>query len=764
MNRARNFRACSLALFSFTSASAVALAQDPIDVHPPATFTAEDFFVPLSTIDTESAGQLWAGGSNWKARFEHRAFTFFPWLGADAPRHLPWTWTTARVLADGRPLQTDAAAALTRLSPGIAELDHGPVLERYEVRPEGIEQTFVLRAPLPASEDLVVEGRIDTELHAAVVADQHGALMFHDDDGRAVVSYGAATVLDAGGRRLAIPSGFDGESISLRVPADWLARASYPVTIDPLTSPVLVYTWASGDGVIGISIGRNDEHDELMVGFTRQFVVGDRDLYVRVANDSFGNRQTIHTNLANNHDTIQVSLDYVRGAHRWVVAYDDDYSNQSRMQLYFHDGGVGAAIPGILRTTASSSSYDRWAPSFGGSTGSEPYGYVVYRRDHVSAGGNSSTSRVYGSRINASTRTVEAASLFRASAHANPDAERPSVSRRSQSNSGWLVVWNEYDPANSTEDWDVLAQRVTQDGNLRNWHVCGDGGNVNLHKISPVVAGSITDFRVAFLLRDGTGDKPTGDWGNEIHTERMFWPQNSASPTRYPATQLVTRTSNDLQLHGADSMAYDSDLDSHCALIWRDLQDGLYITNIGWEGRSVETAQLLPQSPAVQFLRGSVTFDADGLRFPLLASAWGSQNPISGRHLERRPASVIEYGSSCGGRLRSYNSGSTSNPYAGSGGFAIYLVAGRPDTSTWLFASTGSANLPLPAAASGSCALLLDAASSLIAVASGQSDSRGGEFFFLPLPSHVQANVYWQAVQISGASAWSTTALRTNIR
>ena len=30
----------------------------------------------------------------------------------------------------------------------------------------------------------------------------------------------------------------------------------------------------------------------------------------------------------------------------------------------------------------------------GGSTGAEPYGYVVYRRDLASAGGNSSTSRV----------------------------------------------------------------------------------------------------------------------------------------------------------------------------------------------------------------------------------------------------------------------------------------------------------------------------------------------------------------------------------
>lgn len=87
----------------------------------------------------------------------------------------------------------------------------------------------------PPPGDLVVTGRLTTDLCASPTHDRHGPIEFCDG-GEPTIVYGAAFAVDASGAREPITTAYDGQRISLRLPAAWLATARFPVTIDPLTS------------------------------------------------------------------------------------------------------------------------------------------------------------------------------------------------------------------------------------------------------------------------------------------------------------------------------------------------------------------------------------------------------------------------------------------------------------------------------------------------------------------------------------------------
>jgi PKD repeat protein len=124
----------------------------------------------------------------------------------------------------------------TRSSAAEAVYDYGLIEERYDVRPLGIEQSFLLReAPAGwAGGDLDL--RIGTP--GAVAAQGVGAsggVSFLCRNGRPGLHYGAVKVWDADGRELNfLPETSADGALRLRLPAAWLAAARFPLTVDPL--------------------------------------------------------------------------------------------------------------------------------------------------------------------------------------------------------------------------------------------------------------------------------------------------------------------------------------------------------------------------------------------------------------------------------------------------------------------------------------------------------------------------------------------------
>lgn len=114
-----------------------------------------------------------------------------------------------------------------------ARYRRGEVFERYVAKDAGVEQCFDLPGCPEGQGTLVVEAQVKTEL--AWCGASPAGLDF-GREGKTLVRYGRATVVDAAGRRLTVLPNYDKEtgSIRLAVAGDWLDTAVYPVTIDPL--------------------------------------------------------------------------------------------------------------------------------------------------------------------------------------------------------------------------------------------------------------------------------------------------------------------------------------------------------------------------------------------------------------------------------------------------------------------------------------------------------------------------------------------------
>ena len=78
------------------------------------------------------------------------------------------------------------------------------------------------------------------------------------------------------GRRLPIGTTIQDHRITLTVPAAFLETATYPVTLDPLTTPVTLETGAE---ILTVDVCRNDRQNNACVTFSRAASATDADCY-----------------------------------------------------------------------------------------------------------------------------------------------------------------------------------------------------------------------------------------------------------------------------------------------------------------------------------------------------------------------------------------------------------------------------------------------------------------------------------------------------
>ncbi len=158
---------------------------------------------------------------NHEAHFSSAAVDFAPKSGPD------WSWRLQSIRSGGTVLPLRDVPP-QRAASGVVRYARGPVVEQYVPRAASIEQQFVLEAPLPGDGDLVVEGVVSTQGRFART--QRG---WSWRDERGVVSLGDVTVFDARGVELAARMDVTRDRTRITVAAEALARAAYPVTIDP---------------------------------------------------------------------------------------------------------------------------------------------------------------------------------------------------------------------------------------------------------------------------------------------------------------------------------------------------------------------------------------------------------------------------------------------------------------------------------------------------------------------------------------------------
>ncbi|MEM7202136.1 MAG: integrin alpha [Planctomycetota bacterium] len=202
---------------------------------------------PTLWHDVDPSGRLWAGAlGRYKISFDAAGASFIPFFGSRAPQNYPVQFRLDAATVDGAPARLDAGATPTRHGDMVA-FDRGFAVERYAIRPDGVEQSFVIDA-LPDRGALVLRIGVESPLTAA---DAGGSMRFANEHG--AVSYGAAVAFDARGARTDVGRVWRDGAIELRVPAAFVAGAELPLVVDPLISATPTFVGGATYGPLEVS-------------------------------------------------------------------------------------------------------------------------------------------------------------------------------------------------------------------------------------------------------------------------------------------------------------------------------------------------------------------------------------------------------------------------------------------------------------------------------------------------------------------------------
>jgi hypothetical protein len=202
-------------------------AQTPVPPPlPPAVRISSG--VGLQSLD----GELVGTGGHYKARFERGVVSFTPAFGRAAPKTCP---VRVSLLGTGRGSENvPVPVPIPPVAPehdGLrVEYRHAGVIERYDVRPEGLEQSFEFAALPPGEGDLVVRLRLDTELDVEPCGD---GLRFRLP-GVGSFGLGEVTGVDARGARCKGAMRLGDGVLELSLPERFVATARLPLVLDPL--------------------------------------------------------------------------------------------------------------------------------------------------------------------------------------------------------------------------------------------------------------------------------------------------------------------------------------------------------------------------------------------------------------------------------------------------------------------------------------------------------------------------------------------------
>ncbi|MGK0481389.1 MAG: hypothetical protein ACJAQ3_001362, partial [Planctomycetota bacterium] len=182
--------------------------------------------LPVLYDDAAEPGRILSAGQGWKADFGPSGLDYTPVLGQSAAVDQVTSFELRAVTVGGEAFAFEPGD-VSRAGDSVT-LDRGSMREVYHLDTKTVEQTFVFDE-LPSAGDLVVE--VGVKSPWAVQADDASIRFVDPSFGE--ISYGKAFVVDANGQSVGIAREWVDGGIVLTVPAFFLAKATFPVTIDP---------------------------------------------------------------------------------------------------------------------------------------------------------------------------------------------------------------------------------------------------------------------------------------------------------------------------------------------------------------------------------------------------------------------------------------------------------------------------------------------------------------------------------------------------
>jgi hypothetical protein len=361
---------------SVTVIAVSAFAQGPAPSSTPTSSSSSlDAFaepVPIHTLPPDPLGGeygTWTAAASFKASF-HDGFAFYPWI-PDATHTRGMHWRTTSIRLGGSYLLH--GETVTRHDARRFERERGGIVERYDVRREGVEQSFVLAARPAGEGELVVEGAITTPFACEPVAARHGALVFHAD-GVPAMRYGEAFAFDAAGRRTTVATSFDGERIRLHVDAGFVAEATFPLTIDPLSTTMTITGSSQPTVATTITTASGPSDSRVYFGVVREFSASDNDAYVFLGYDSpILPGIPMFTDVTASWSTDTVDIAELAGASAWALAIEREFSTTVAARV-FVQAFAGALNTGTLLYAPGNTTN----PRIGGMLGTGTQALLLY--------------------------------------------------------------------------------------------------------------------------------------------------------------------------------------------------------------------------------------------------------------------------------------------------------------------------------------------------------------------------------------------------
>ncbi|MCA8942707.1 MAG: hypothetical protein KDB80_09140 [Planctomycetes bacterium] len=727
--------------------SAAAPAQDDVGLQLSQALLEDAFVAPIHDGgDTRPDYGVWATGRSYKVSF-HGGMRFHPVLGAAASRGWPLGWRTVEVSFGGETVDTKRAPDFVH-DDWRAEYRYGGFTEVYDVRPEGVEQTFVIHERPRRIGDLVVRGAIVSDLVADPRQPRHAPLAFRIPNGSDVVSYGEVTAVDARGARFPMLTAFDGESVTLRLGADAVARAAFPLTVDPLLATVLLNS--STAIVDGASVVHSRVGSRLIVVYTRETTAGAFDIYGRVFDTDFQNGVLVFADADEFTSYSNPSVTVVGGSPvRWVAAFEAEIlGNPTPFRIAYHVQDVNDLV---LDSTVSflpqNTGTSRRRPSAGGSDedGGSPIAFIVCEEEGNNAmNANTPSTGIRGVLLNTSTGvTTETLNLV------NPagsiDRESPDLNQKTAGGAEpWVVVWQEQDGSAPGDDWDVRAALCSTTGfvGLDGSEILGETG-IAKHNVRPKVDGRLGRYMVTYSTLANSGGPSSAMSSLTLRAHQFDWSVSSPSPTG--RAEFLVRSAA-VQLKNAD-LSFDAGTDGH----WVNITDalsagfggGLFVDRMNKQGMA-ESAAI---APALQVATPyGITYDSENERQAIVYSEPDEQ-PLRGVVMTLpAPPFPTFLGSGCGTPTATI--GTVGHALAGSRDLFIRMTGGPAMSPVGLFISRGSLSTPLDSIGFPGCNLEVDGGPPYLLTVPGTTDGSGTRAVPFSVPPAMTGLLFFQFAYI----------------
>ncbi len=597
-------------------------AQQPESAAPIAVLAAagQAICTPIHTQpdDEGHAYGLWAAGRDYKASFAG-GMAFVPYLGASDDAPVAWRWTTTSATVGEHQLVT-MAPRLTHTA-WRAEYDLGGLVEAYDVRPEGLEQTFVLRQRPATNGELVIRGAVASALRATGVGD-YGGVLFVDALGRGCVHYGSALAIDAAGRRQPMTTQLVDGGLELRLDAAWLAAAQFPVVVDPLVAPVDI---AVGETVVDVAIA-HDPMGTKNVWYAECRQTGtDADLRLFRCDENGQNPVLVHSDITGSWSSIEPALGINVPAASTVLAWTRDlqFSNQRRVRAHVHDR-LDLAFDGTVVFVPSQVDTHQWRPTVGHELSPVSFTSVLiaYQQETSVAFANGLFSQIHAVEL-ACGGTGSVVTQFPVATTGFVDHERPTLAKVAIGPTRqWTVGYQRY-AGLVASDWSIGLRRIDA-ANVVGAESLVDNGIAQQHEMAPKLGGSddrLMLFCTASTIAESVA-KPATANGHRIRGTRLDW-NGGAFVTPHGTKVLESEADARLELGGCD---FDRNSGSHWALGFRsNATQNLYLGVYGFQGEEVRRETLgAPTTGLGTSIGAAVCFQANDDEF---VAAYGIVDP-----------------------------------------------------------------------------------------------------------------------------------------